>query len=66
MIIPICAHSLSFRPIILPHDIEIKLIISEKSRSEGFITCDGTKKGVMSKDDELIIKMSQFKANSKH
>ena len=41
-----------------------KLLISKKSTSNGYITCDGTKKGVMSKDDELIIKMSLFKANS--
>ena len=45
LIVPLCAHSLSFRPIVLPENIEIKLLISQKSRTHGMITCDGTNIG---------------------
>jgi NAD+ kinase len=56
LIVPICAHSLSFRPIVLPEKIEIKLQISQKSRTHGMITCDGTNIGPIRQNEDLIIK----------
>jgi NAD+ kinase len=38
---PIAPHSLSFRPIILPADMQIKVRISEMSRSTAIVTIDG-------------------------
>lgn len=34
-------HSLSFRPLILPIDTKITIVLSEKARTEAWVTFDG-------------------------
>ncbi|KAI0982495.1 hypothetical protein GJ496_008729, partial [Pomphorhynchus laevis] len=41
VICPICPHSLSFRPIVVPQKVKLKLIISESSRNSAYISIDG-------------------------
>ncbi|XP_014663475.1 PREDICTED: NAD kinase-like isoform X2 [Priapulus caudatus] len=41
MITPICPHSLSFRPIVLPAGVEIKVMVSPEARSTAWVSYDG-------------------------
>lgn len=38
---PICAHSLSFRPLILPIDAKITLVLPSETRTDAWVTFDG-------------------------
>ena len=44
LITPICPHSLSFRPLIVPESVRITLKINEASRMGGFVNIDGREK----------------------
>ncbi|KAM3129662.1 hypothetical protein pb186bvf_018175 [Paramecium bursaria] len=55
-IAPICPLSLSFRPIVLPACMEIKIKLSPQNRAFGFICCDGQVTKEFHKDMVLTIK----------
>ncbi len=38
---PICPHSLSFRPLILPIDAKITLVLPSETRTDAWVTFDG-------------------------
>ncbi|BAI80414.1 NAD(+) kinase [Deferribacter desulfuricans SSM1] len=58
LITPICPHSLTHRPVVVPDNSEIKIII--KSEDEKiFITFDGQIGKKLEKNDEIIIKKSK-------
>jgi NAD kinase len=44
LITPICPHSLSFRPLVVPDSVKITLKIPENSRMAGFVNIDGREK----------------------
>lgn len=57
-ITPICPHSLSFRPIVLPDWMEIKLVVnSPKGLNVSF---DGREQHVLSEGGTIIVRMSEF------
>lgn len=41
MITPICPHSLSFRPIVVPAGVELKICVSPDSRNSAWVSFDG-------------------------
>jgi NAD+ kinase len=41
MVTPICPHSLSFRPIVVPAGVELKVSISPDSRNTSWVSFDG-------------------------
>lgn len=41
MVTPICPHSLSFRPIVVPAGVELKISISPDSRNTSWVSFDG-------------------------
>lgn len=49
---PICPHSLSFRPLILPEHVTIRVLVPLSSRSNGWVSFDG--KGRDGKDREQL------------
>lgn len=58
LITPICPHSLTHRPVVVPDNSEIKIII--KSEDEKiYITFDGQIGKKLEKNDEIIIKKSK-------
>ena len=59
LIVPIAPNSLSFRPICLPSSCIIRVKLSEKSRSEGYISFDGQMNECFKGGDEIIIKASK-------
>jgi NAD+ kinase len=61
IIAPICPHTLTNRPIVMPDDIQIEIVL--KSFSEDvFLTLDGQVGFSLKKDDIIEVKKSQYKA----
>ncbi|KAA8546446.1 hypothetical protein F0562_002815 [Nyssa sinensis] len=56
---PICAHSLSFRPVILPDSARLELKIPEDARSNAWVSFDGKRRQQLLRGDSVQIYMSQ-------
>ncbi|KAJ4819059.1 NAD kinase [Rhynchospora pubera] len=56
---PICPHSLSFRPVILPDSARLELKIPEDTRSNAWVSFDGKRRQQLSRGDSVRICMSQ-------
>ncbi|CAI5954465.1 unnamed protein product [Closterium sp. NIES-65] len=55
---PICPHSLSFRPIILPDSALLELRVPADARSNCWVSFDGKKRQQLSRGDSVRISMS--------
>lgn len=56
---PICPHSLSFRPVILPDSARLELKIPHDTRSNAWVSFDGKRRQQLSRGDSVRISMSQ-------
>lgn len=56
---PICPHSLSFRPVILPDSALLELKVPENARSNVWVSFDGKKRQQLSRGDSVRICMSE-------
>ncbi|RDY00222.1 NAD kinase 2, chloroplastic [Mucuna pruriens] len=56
---PICPHSLSFRPVILPDSAQLELKIPEDARSNAWVSFDGKRRQQLSRGDSVLISMSR-------
>ncbi|XP_065881049.1 NAD kinase 2, chloroplastic [Euphorbia lathyris] len=56
---PICPHSLSFRPVILPDSARLELKIPNDARSNAWVSFDGKRRQQLSRGDSVRISMSQ-------
>ncbi|GKU98465.1 hypothetical protein SLEP1_g11469 [Rubroshorea leprosula] len=56
---PICPHSLSFRPVILPDSARLELKIPEDARSNAWVSFDGKRRQQLSRGDSVRISMSE-------
>jgi len=60
VIVPICPHTMSYRPIVIDGDSEIEIIVKENPHSHAQVTCDGQiNLGVVSGDKINIRKLKQ-------
>ncbi|MES1918932.1 hypothetical protein MHBO_000818 [Bonamia ostreae] len=64
LITPICPHTLSFRPLIVPLETEIKIrvpkfVCSQSDDASAYLTFDGQIREKLKDDDEIIIKASE-------
>ncbi|CAG7822161.1 unnamed protein product [Allacma fusca] len=60
MITPICPHSLSFRPIVVPAGVELKIKISQDSRNTAWVSFDGRNRQELHKGDSLSVTTSIY------
>jgi len=60
VITPICPHSLSTRPIVLPMDMTITVRINKAARNNAWFSNDGLNRKEITKDEVLVIKKSDF------
>ncbi|XP_053212194.1 NAD kinase-like isoform X2 [Panonychus citri] len=58
MVTPICPHSLSFRPIVVPAGIQLKILVSKDSRGPAWVSFDGRKRQELNLGDELNVTTS--------
>lgn len=56
---PICPHSLSFRPVILPDSALLELKVPDDARSNAWVSFDGKRRQQLSRGDSIRICMSQ-------
>lgn len=57
---PICPHSLSFRPIIVPAGVEIKIMVAPNARSSVWLSFDGRNRQELLQGDCLRITTAQY------
>ncbi|KAL3690681.1 hypothetical protein R1sor_004332 [Riccia sorocarpa] len=57
---PICPHSLSFRPLILPEHVTLRVQIPINSRGQAWASFDGKDRRQISAGDALIVHMSAW------
>ncbi|XP_053431380.1 NAD kinase isoform X1 [Nycticebus coucang] len=60
MITPICPHSLSFRPIVVPAGVELKIMLSPEARNTAWVSFDGRKRQEISHGDSISITTSCY------
>ncbi|KAI7789921.1 NAD kinase [Triplophysa rosa] len=60
MITPICPHSLSFRPIIVPAGVELKIMLCRDARNTAWVSLDGRNRQEISHGDSITITTSCF------
>eukprot|EP01041_Mallomonas_annulata_P002303 gene2303-4477_t len=60
LLTPICAHTLSFRPIVLPDSCVLKCVIPADGRGTGWVSFDGKFRQELKCGDSLEISMSPY------
>ncbi|XP_055079290.1 NAD kinase isoform X1 [Periophthalmus magnuspinnatus] len=60
MITPICPHSLSFRPIVVPAGVQLKIMLSCDARHTAWVSFDGRKRQEICHGDSITITTSCF------
>jgi len=55
VLVPICPHSMSYRPIVVYADSEIKIIVKDCNQAEAQVTCDGQINLGLQAEDRIII-----------
>ncbi|XP_025906726.1 NAD kinase isoform X2 [Nothoprocta perdicaria] len=60
MITPICPHSLSFRPIVVPAGVELKIMLSPDARNTAWVSFDGRKRQEICHGDSISITTSCY------
>ncbi|CAD7089624.1 unnamed protein product [Hermetia illucens] len=60
MVTPICPHSLSFRPIVVPAGVELKISISPDSRNTSWVSFDGRNRQELFHGDSLRVTTSIY------
>ncbi|KYM99543.1 PREDICTED: NAD kinase-like isoform X1 [Cyphomyrmex costatus] len=60
MITPICPHSLSFRPIVVPAGVELKISVSPDSRNTSWVSFDGRNRQELFHGDSLKVTTSIY------
>lgn len=60
LITPICPHSLSFRPIVVPSESRLKIRIAPEARHSAYISYDGRRSIELDKNRDLLITTSPY------
>jgi len=60
MVTPICPHSLSFRPIVVPAGVELKICVADDSRNSAWVSFDGRKRQELLLGDCLRVTTSIY------
>lgn len=60
LVTPVCPHSLSFRPIILPAGVELKIVVSQDARSSAWTSFDGRNRQELDIGDSIHITTSTY------
>lgn len=60
LVTPICPHSLSFRPIVLPAGVELKIALSPDSRNSSWVSFDGRNRQELLHGDCLHVTTSIY------
>lgn len=56
VVVPVCPHTLSDRPIVIPGDSQIEVRLSDRGEGHAEVTCDATLLGAMEPEDRLLVR----------
>jgi NAD+ kinase len=59
VLVPVCPHTLSDRPIVVPAACEVHVRLFERPETRGEITCDGYQLGPLEEGDRLLIRAAE-------
>ncbi|KAK5129658.1 hypothetical protein LTR08_002983 [Meristemomyces frigidus] len=60
LLTPICPHTLSFRPMLLNDNVELKVCVPRSGRGGGFVSFDGKGRVELGRGDEVVVRASRF------
>jgi len=60
LITPVCPHSLSFRPVIVPDNLKISFKVPENFRNKSWVTVDGHSKFKLRQGAYVEISLSEY------
>ncbi|AQZ15111.1 YEF1 (YEL041W) and UTR1 (YJR049C) [Zygosaccharomyces parabailii] len=60
VVTPVCPHTLSFRPILLPDSMNLKVKVSMKSRATAWASFDGKERTELQKGDYITVQTSPY------
>lgn len=60
LLTPVCPHSLSFRPIVVPSTVELKIRVPLDSRNCAWVSIDGRNRQKLERGDYVRITVSSF------
>ncbi|KAI8832891.1 ATP-NAD kinase-like domain-containing protein [Chytridium lagenaria] len=60
LVTPICPHTLSFRPMLLPDSIELRVQVPRDSRSTAWASFDGRHRIELRQGDSIVVSLSRF------
>ncbi|KAI9338817.1 ATP-NAD kinase-like domain-containing protein [Obelidium mucronatum] len=60
LVTPICPHTLSFRPMLLPESIELKVQVPRDARGTAWVSFDGKQRRELKQGDEVRVEVSRF------
>ncbi|KAI8819659.1 ATP-NAD kinase-like domain-containing protein [Fimicolochytrium jonesii] len=60
LVTPICPHTLSFRPMILPDTMELRIAVPSDSRATAYASFDGRKRVCLGKGDCVVVKAANW------
>lgn len=66
LLVPICPHTLSDRPIVIPGDSEVEINLQPQGEGRADVTCDGALLGDMEPGDRLLIRASSQRVTLLH
>jgi NAD+ kinase len=66
LMVPICPHTMSDRPIMVPGDAKIEINLFERGEGRADVTCDGALLGDMGPGDQLLISSGTLKVTLLH
>jgi NAD+ kinase len=58
VLVPICPHTLSDRPVVVPSGVQIEVRLVERPETRAQVTCDGETLGELTPTDRLLIRPS--------
>mmetsp|Transcript_14948 Transcript_14948/g.49001 ORF Transcript_14948/g.49001 Transcript_14948/m.49001 type:complete len:776 (-) Transcript_14948:1422-3749(-) len=60
LLTPICPHTLSFRPVILPDSSVVELHCASDARSDAWVSFDGKHRSRLGRGDAVVVRMSKY------
>ncbi|KAI9488063.1 ATP-NAD kinase-like domain-containing protein [Zychaea mexicana] len=60
LITPICAHTLNFRPMLLPHTTTVRVVVRSTARSTAYCSFDGKYRVELRRGDHISITFSRY------
>ena len=61
MVTPICAHTLTSRPLIIPSDKKVEIVVRKNHERTSFLTIDGQEGAPLEVDDRVVITKAKCK-----